>query len=83
MPREGQGFTRYLLLRSRMKSRGFLRWRITAIPSATKSGMPFFIMEADEFNFTDEQERQWIQDHLDGPGKLALVAEVSGESSGS
>jgi len=39
---------------------------------------PFFLMEADEFNFTDEQERQWIQDHLDGPGKLILIAEVAG-----
>ena len=39
---------------------------------------PFFIMQADEFNFTDEQERQWIQDHLDGPGKLTVMAEVSG-----
>jgi RimJ/RimL family protein N-acetyltransferase len=38
----------------------------------------FFIMQADEFNFTDEQERQWIQDHLDGPGKLTVMAEVSG-----
>ena len=39
---------------------------------------PFFILQADEFNFTDEQERQWIQDHLDDPGKLAISAEVSG-----
>jgi len=39
---------------------------------------PFLVMEADEFNFTDEQERRWIQDHLDGPGKVALVAEVAG-----
>jgi hypothetical protein len=38
----------------------------------------FFIMQADEFNFTDEQERHWIQDHIEGPGKLALVAEASG-----
>jgi RimJ/RimL family protein N-acetyltransferase len=39
---------------------------------------PFFIMQADEFNFSDEQERQWIRDHLDGPGKLTVMAEVSG-----
>jgi RimJ/RimL family protein N-acetyltransferase len=44
---------------------------------------PFFIMEADEFDFSDEQERQWIQDHLDGPGTLVLLAEVSGEVVGS
>jgi hypothetical protein len=39
---------------------------------------PFFILEADEFCFTDEQERQWIQDHLDDPGKLAISAEIEG-----
>jgi RimJ/RimL family protein N-acetyltransferase len=39
---------------------------------------PFFVLQPDEFNFTDEQERQWIQDHLDDPGKLAIAAEVSG-----
>jgi RimJ/RimL family protein N-acetyltransferase len=44
---------------------------------------PYLIMEADEFNFTDDQERQWIQDHLDAPGKLALVAEVGGMVVGS
>ena len=39
---------------------------------------PFFIMQADEFNYTEEQERQWIQDYRDGPGKLTALAEVSG-----
>jgi hypothetical protein len=31
----------------------------------------------------EQQERTWIQDHLDGPGKLALVAEVAGALIGS
>jgi len=44
---------------------------------------PFFILQADEFNFSNEQEREWIQDHLDDPGKLAIAAEVSGTIVGS
>lgn len=43
----------------------------------------FFVIQPDEFPSTEEQERQWIQDHLDHPGKLALVAEVAGEIVGS
>ncbi len=43
----------------------------------------FFIMQADEFDYTEDQERQWIQDHSDDPGKLLLVAEISGEIIGS
>jgi RimJ/RimL family protein N-acetyltransferase len=39
---------------------------------------PQVLLEPDEFNFTEEQERQWLQDHLDGPGKCVVVAEVSG-----
>ncbi len=39
---------------------------------------PFFMIEADEFNFPEEQERKWIQDHLDRPGWLVLLAESSG-----
>jgi RimJ/RimL family protein N-acetyltransferase len=40
---------------------------------------PFFVIQEDEFNFTDEQERRWIQEHLDDAGKLAVAAEVAGE----
>ncbi len=39
---------------------------------------PHFLLEPDEFDFTEEQERQWVQDHLDGPGKLIVIAEVLG-----
>jgi hypothetical protein len=52
--------------------------RLLAYVRSVAAETPFFIMEADEFNFTDEQERQWIQDHLDGPGKLTVMAEASG-----
>ncbi len=38
----------------------------------------FFIIQPDEFPATEEQERQWIQEHLDNPGKLVLAAEVGG-----
>lgn len=37
-----------------------------------------FLLEADEFPATDEEERQWIQDHLNHPGKLVLVAVAEG-----
>ena len=35
-------------------------------------------MKPDEFDRTEDQERQWIQEHIDGPGKLVVLAEVSG-----
>ncbi len=38
----------------------------------------FFIFEPDEFPETEEQERKWIQDHLDHPGQIVLLAEVVG-----
>ncbi len=44
---------------------------------------PHFLLEPDEFDFTEEQERQWVQDHLNGPGQLIIVAEVSGTLIGS
>jgi RimJ/RimL family protein N-acetyltransferase len=40
---------------------------------------PFFLMEADEFNLSEEQERAWIQEHADRHGWLALEAEAAGE----
>lgn len=39
---------------------------------------PFFLIEADEFDFTEEQERMWIQDHFDRPGWIALMAVSAG-----
>ncbi len=38
----------------------------------------FFILEPDEFPKTDEEERKWIQDHLDHPDQIVLVAEAAG-----
>ena len=38
----------------------------------------FFILQPDEFPETEEQERKWIQDHLDHPGQIVLLAEASG-----
>jgi RimJ/RimL family protein N-acetyltransferase len=38
----------------------------------------FFVLEPDEFPATEEEERKWIQDHLDSPGKLLLLAETAG-----
>jgi RimJ/RimL family protein N-acetyltransferase len=44
---------------------------ITAEPNLT-------VLETDEFPATDEEEREWLQDHLDEPGKIVLVAEADG-----
>jgi RimJ/RimL family protein N-acetyltransferase len=38
----------------------------------------FFVLEPDEFPATEEQEREWIQDHVQSPGKILLLAEASG-----
>lgn len=43
----------------------------------------FFLLEPDEFPETAEQERKWVQDHLDNPGQIVLLAEVSGAIIGS
>ena len=40
---------------------------------------PYFVIEPDEFDLTEEQEGKWVQDHLDGTGKLVLIAEISNE----
>jgi hypothetical protein len=37
------------------------------------------VIQPDEFPSTEELEQQWIQDHLDHPGKLALLAEAANE----
>jgi RimJ/RimL family protein N-acetyltransferase len=37
------------------------------------------ILLPDEFAVTEQQERSWIGEHIDDPGKLALVAEVAGQ----
>lgn len=42
----------------------------------------FYVIEPDEFP-SEEEERKWIQDHLDHPGKLLLLAEASGTIVGS
>jgi RimJ/RimL family protein N-acetyltransferase len=38
----------------------------------------FFVLEPDEFPATEEQERVWVQEHLDHPGKIHLLAEAEG-----
>ena len=35
----------------------------------------FFVLEPDEFP-TEELEQRWIQEHLDHPGRLVLLAET-------
>jgi RimJ/RimL family protein N-acetyltransferase len=53
--------------------------RLIAYVRAVLGEAPHFVLEPDEFNFTEDQERHWIQDNLDGPGKLVLIAEIPGE----
>ena len=36
------------------------------------------LTEHDEFTMTEAEERKWIQDHLDGPGNICLLAEAAG-----
>ena len=49
---------------------------LLAFVHSVLSESPFFGVEADEFDRTEEQERQWIQEHIDGPGKLVILAEI-------
>lgn len=37
----------------------------------------FVVTCPEEFNFTEKQERDWISQYVDEPGKLLLVAEAS------
>lgn len=37
----------------------------------------FFVIQPDEF-MSIEEERTWIQEHLDNPGKILLLAEANG-----
>jgi RimJ/RimL family protein N-acetyltransferase len=39
----------------------------------------FLSMEPSEFKLTVEQERAWVQSHLDCPGSVSVLAEVSGQ----
>lgn len=43
----------------------------------------FFVIEPDEFPHTVEEEQVWIQDHVDHPGKILLLAEANGTIIGS
>jgi RimJ/RimL family protein N-acetyltransferase len=38
----------------------------------------FFLLEPDEFPETEEQERKWVQDHLEQRGQIILLTEASG-----
>ncbi|MGA2034976.1 MAG: GNAT family protein [Thermoguttaceae bacterium] len=38
----------------------------------------FFVLQPDEFPETKARERNWIQDHLDHPGQIVLLAEATG-----
>jgi len=39
----------------------------------------FVVTCPEEFNLTEEQERDWIRQYRDDPGKLVIVAEESGQ----
>ncbi len=53
--------------------------RLIAYGHSVLPESPNLLIEPDEFNFTEEQERQWIQEHLDGLGKVVILAEIPGE----
>ena len=52
--------------------------RLIAFVHSVLPESPLFGLEPNEFDRTEDQERQWIQEHIDGPGKLVVLAEVSG-----
>lgn len=56
---------------------------MVALGRAVVAEGEFAVTHPDEFDLTEEQERDWIRQHLDDPGKLLLVAETSGEMIGS
>ena len=37
-----------------------------------------FVTQYDEFDLSEDQEREWIRDHRDSSGSLVLVAELAG-----
>lgn len=53
--------------------------QVTEIVRSVIEEGEFVVSTPDDFLFTVEQEREWIQAHLDDSGKLMLVAEVLGK----
>lgn len=51
---------------------------LLAYARAVAAETEFFVLAPDEFPSTAEQERQWIQGHLNHPGKLLLLAQAEG-----
>jgi RimJ/RimL family protein N-acetyltransferase len=37
----------------------------------------YILTQSDEFTYSEEEQRKWIQAHLDQPGQLVLLAETS------
>ncbi len=56
---------------------------LIALRQAVTTESDYMLTEPDECGSDEEQQRQWIQEHLDGPGKLCLLAEASGALIGS
>jgi RimJ/RimL family protein N-acetyltransferase len=57
--------------------------KVIAYMQAVTRESDFLLIEPDEFKMTEDEERQWIQYHLDSPGKICLVTEASGVVIGS
>jgi len=51
---------------------------VLAVAGSISEGDTFTISLPGEFDMTVEQEKVWLEKHLNDPGNLALVAEVSG-----
>jgi transglutaminase-like putative cysteine protease len=52
--------------------------QLMAFCQAVGGEAKYILTQSDEFTSNEEEERKWIQSHLDQPGQLALVAEASG-----
>ena len=55
---------------------------LTYIRSAAEE-TKYFVIQTDEFPSSVEEERTWIQDHLDHPGRIILLAKADGATIGS
>lgn len=55
---------------------------VLAVAASITEDTAFTISLPGEFNMTVDQEKVWLENHLNSPGNLALVAEVSGSIAG-
>ncbi|NNU85215.1 GNAT family N-acetyltransferase [Geobacillus sp. BMUD] len=53
--------------------------RVVAFVKAVAAEASYLLTTASEVTITSEQQKQWLQQMMDDPGKLAIVAEQEGD----